>query len=179
MKKRMIIVLSVVFYCGILLICGCGGKKSSSLKNISFAEPNPFADVDTSENATFREAILSEELRKKVAEILKPVYFEYNSFRLTDDALVQLSKVITFLKEEKNLRIIIQGNCDERGSSEFNIGLGELRAQVIRNYLSAYGIQNIRMEVVSFGRESPVKRGCFDESCHKLNRRSEFKILAK
>jgi peptidoglycan-associated lipoprotein len=179
MKKRIIAVLSVFLYCGILLMYGCGGKKTSSIKNISFAEPNPFEDVDTSDNAIFREANLSEELRKKVAEILKPVYFEYNSFRLTDDALNQLSKVIKFLKEEKNLRIIIQGNCDERGSSEFNIGLGELRAQVIRDYLSTYGIQSIRMETVSFGRESPAKRGCFNESCHSFNRRSEFKILAK
>ncbi|HEX2956896.1 MAG TPA: OmpA family protein [Chitinispirillaceae bacterium] len=157
-------------------------KKTASNRDTSqasFLEVNPFDNVDTSDDAAFREAVLSESLKKKVAEILKPVYFEYDSYRLTDDAIVQLSKVIQFLREENGLRIIIQGNCDERGSSEYNIGLGEQRAKVIREYLAAYGIKTIRLETVSLGREMPAQRGCMDERCHSLNRRSEFKILAK
>ncbi len=174
-------IVVLVCFCAFLLN-GCAGKKTVSKKDLSrtsFLEVNPFADTDTSDDADFREAVLSESLQKKVAEILKPVYFEYNSYRLTDEAIVQLSKVIQFLKEEKGLRIIIQGNCDERGSSDYNIGLGEQRARVIREYLAAYGIKSIRMETVSFGREMPARKGCHDENCHSFNRRSEFKILAK
>jgi hypothetical protein len=61
------------------------------------------------------EAAYSEKLKKKIAEALKPVYFEYDSYRLTNDAIRQLGKVVRLLQEESKLRIIIQGNCDERG----------------------------------------------------------------
>lgn len=181
MEKRTIVVAFTLLCCCVLLLVGCGGKKTSSVKEISpdYREVNPFADVDTTGDAVFGEAALSEMLKKKIAEALKPVYFEYDSYRLTDDAIKQLGKVVRFMKEEKRLRIIIQGHCDERGSSEYNIGLGELRASVIREYLAAYGITNIRMETMSFGREKPAFSGCYNEKCHSLNRRGEFRVLAK
>lgn len=180
MEKRTTVVgLMVMCACGIMFT-GCGGKKTSSFKDLSsdYRDVNPFAD-DSSADEGLGDAAFGEKLKKRIAEALKPVYFEYDSYRLTSDAIRQLGKVVRLLQEEKKMRIIILGHCDERGSSEYNIGLGELRAMVIREYLATYGIKNIRIETMSFGREMPVQKSCQSENCHALNRRGEFKVLAK
>jgi peptidoglycan-associated lipoprotein len=179
MDKRTTVVGSMLLCACVVFFTGCGGKKTSSIKDLSsdFRDVNPFADDSSGDG--FGEAAYSEKLKKKIAEALKPVYFEYDSYRLTNDAIRQLGKVVRLLQEESKLRIIIQGHCDERGSSEYNVGLGELRAMVIREYLATYGIKNIRIETISFGREMPAHRGCNSEKCHALNRRGEFKVIAK
>lgn len=180
MDKRTTVGSLLLLCACVILFTGCGGKKTSSIKDLSsdYRDVNPFAD-DSLANEGLGEAAFSEKLKKKIAEALKPVYFEYDSYRLTSDAIRQLGNVVRLLQEEKKLRIIILGHCDERGSSEYNIGLGELRAMVIREYLATYGIKNIRIETMSFGREMPAQRSCHSEECHALNRRGEFKVIAK
>ena len=124
-------------------------------------------------------ANLNEELAQRAEDALKPIYFEYNSFQLTTETMSQVTKIAAFLKENSGIRLLIEGHCDERGSSEYNIGLGENRARIIREYLLTYGVTAIRLEIMSFGRESPARSGCNDERCHSLNRRCEFKPLAR
>jgi peptidoglycan-associated lipoprotein len=146
----------------------------------TFRQPVSFSDVDTSDNASFRDAQLAEELARKAREALQPVYFEYNSYTLNPEALLRLTAAASFLKENPSMRILVQGHCDERGSSEYNMGLGENRSKVIREYLVNYGIEQIRIEITSMGKEQPALPGCgFDETCHARNRRSEFKPLAR
>jgi peptidoglycan-associated lipoprotein len=142
----------------------------------SFSEPSVMS-IDTSDEATFREASIDGELQALVEEKLRPVYFDFNSFSLSAEASERLAEAAAFLSDHPHLRILIEGHCDERGSAEYNMGLGENRARVVKDYLVNYGIEPIRIEVTSWGKERLVERGCGDEPCHSRNRRAEFKVL--
>jgi peptidoglycan-associated lipoprotein len=73
-----------------------------------------------------------------------------------------------------------QGHADERGSSEYNMGLGENRAGAVRSYLTSYGITTDRVETTSYGEERPVSFNCnSDDNCHSQNRRVEWQVLSK
>jgi len=144
----------------------------------TFTEPEPM-EIDTSDDAVFREAQLAAELERKVKETLKPLLFGYNSFSLTPEVTEQLVAVANFLMEYPEIRVLIEGHCDERGSSEYNMGLGENRARTVKEYLENYGVPAIRMEITSWGEENLAQPYCTNEECHRLNRRVEFKVLQK
>ncbi|KMQ52605.1 Peptidoglycan-associated lipoprotein [Chitinispirillum alkaliphilum] len=146
----------------------------------AFSDIYDFSSVDTSESAVFRTVSLSEDMERRASKALQPVYFEYDSYTLTDDALKSLANVVTFLNENSSVRILIEGHCDERGTSNYNMGLGENRARVVRNYLHSLGVRPIRLEITSYGKESPARPGCgADEECHFFNRRAEFRVLSQ
>jgi peptidoglycan-associated lipoprotein len=170
-----------------MLLPGCR-KNSSNIQDTHNAaqekkeleqQKDPFANVDTSSNADFREAALSEELARKAREALQTIYFEYNSYQLTSAAIDRIMIINSFLKENAGLRILIAGHCDERGSSDYNMGLAEQRARAVKEYLINLGIQPIRIETTSFGKEQPAVAGCHDDDCHLKNRRDEFTVLAR
>lgn len=167
----------------IMSLTGCR-KQTSVLQDIpkdkidsTFQEINPFANVDTTDEADFREASLSGDLAQRAKEALQTIYFDYNSFQLREDAIERLKIIAAFLKENAGLRILIEGHCDERGSSEYNMGLGESRAKAVREYLLTIGIPSIRVETSSLGKEQPISAGCMSDDCHSKNRRGEFKVL--
>jgi peptidoglycan-associated lipoprotein len=185
MVARRILASAGIFAFGIsLMLAGCA-KKAANIEPLpepatrlkadaSVAQPRAF---DTSSEISFQEADLNEQLRREAAEKLKPVYFDFNSFSLRADAIERLGIIAGFCKDHGNLRILVQGHCDERGSSEYNIGLGERRARAARDYLANYGISPAQVEVTSYGKEQPAIAGCGDESCHQQNRRDEFKAV--
>jgi peptidoglycan-associated lipoprotein len=142
-------------------------------------QPDLFKGVDTTDEVSFVEADLASEIASKVKENLKTIHFEFNSYSLDDEAVQKLLIVAKFLNEYSGIRVLIQGHCDERGSSEYNMGLGEKRARAVRDYLLNLGILPIRLEVTSMGKEMPLMAGCTEESCHWQNRRAEFVVLAK
>jgi peptidoglycan-associated lipoprotein len=178
--------LTVGLVVAIAFLSGCNKQKSTLQQtppkappvDTSFKAPEPMK-VDTSENAAYREAQLEAELQRLVQEKLKAVYFEYNSFRLSDEAISQLGIAGQFLKEHETMRVLIEGNCDERGSAEYNMGLGENRARVVKEYLVNYGLPGSRIEITSYGKERLAAPGCSDDACHAKNRRDEFKVIAK
>jgi peptidoglycan-associated lipoprotein len=121
-----------------------------------------------------------EDLDSKMKEILVPVYFNYDKYDLMPESVSKLEKIAPFLQSNTAIRVLIEGNADERGSAEYNVGLGESRARSIKNYLTTFGIPDNRMEITSYGKERPAFPNCgADESCHAKNRRVEWKILAK
>lgn len=154
-------------------------QDTSQKADTSFHEVNPFSNVDTSGGATFKEAILSDALAQKAKEALQTIFFEYNSYQLTPEAIERLQIIANFLKENAGLRLLVAGHCDERGSSEYNMGLGENRAKVVKDYLLNIGIQPIRIEITSYGKEQPASANCHEDLCHSKNRRDEFKVLAR
>ncbi|MBD3344804.1 MAG: OmpA family protein [Chitinivibrionales bacterium] len=184
--KRSVIFSWILLMIVSLLVGSCKPKKTSTLPetkpepkpDTSFIETKP-VEIDTSDDAVFSEADLSAELEREVQEKLKPVYFEFNSFTLTPEAIDRLGIVASFLSEHPNLRVLIEGHCDERGSSEYNMGLGESRARVVKKYLLNYGMPSLQVEITSWGKEQPIMHNCVDEGCHSQNRRAEFKVLAK
>lgn len=109
---------------------------------------------------------------------LGDVFFAYDSSELSDTSRAALEKNSQWLKRWTSTRISIEGHCDNRGTPEYNLGLGERRANAVRTYLAGLGIPAERMSIVSKGEESPF---CTEdnESCWSQNRRGHFIITAK
>ena len=109
---------------------------------------------------------------------LADVFFDLDRSNVRDDARASLTANATWLKRWSNTRITIEGHCDERGTAEYNLGLGERRANAVKAYLVELGVPGDRITVVSKGKESPF---CTEsnESCWQQNRRGHFLITAK
>jgi peptidoglycan-associated lipoprotein len=107
------------------------------------------------------------------AQNVRDAFFDFNKSDIRPDARDALTKTAEFLRSYPQVRVTIEGHCDERGSTEYNLGLGERRAQAAKNYLISLGIQAERMETVSWGKERPFCTS-HNEDCWQQNRRAHF-----
>ncbi len=114
-------------------------------------------------------------------QALQIVYFDFDKYNLRADAVTSLGVAAAFLQNHPSYRVLAQGNCDERGSEAYNLGLGERRAKAVKQYLTSYGISADRIETTSYGKEQLARTGCApdDDPCNQANRRVEWKILSK
>ena len=104
-----------------------------------------------------------------------PVYFGFDASNLAASELTKIEAVAQHLKDNADRVVIVEGNCDERGSNEYNISLGDLRAISIRDYMATLGIAGDRIQTKSYGEEKPAVSGS-GESAWAKNRRGEFAI---
>ena len=105
-----------------------------------------------------------------------PVYFGFDDSALPAGEMAKIEAVAAHLQEKPGRVVIIEGNCDERGSNEYNLSLGDLRATSIRAYLESIGIAPNRIQTKSYGEEKPAVIG-HDESAWAKNRRGEFAVF--
>jgi peptidoglycan-associated lipoprotein len=103
------------------------------------------------------------------------IHFDYDRYDLRGDAKQVLNDKAGFLQSHPDLNVIVEGHCDERGSSAYNLALGEKRAKAAAAYLAAMGIGASRMETVSYGKERPLVMGHTEEA-YAANRRGHFVI---
>jgi peptidoglycan-associated lipoprotein len=115
-----------------------------------------------------------EEVRNMLAAM---IHFDFDKSVLRPDDQATLDQKVAILTANPDLRIRISGHCDERGSDEYNLALGNRRANAARNYLVSHGIDASRIETASFGEERPVAMG-HDEDSWAQNRRDEFEITS-
>lgn len=106
---------------------------------------------------------------------LDTVYFDYDKYNLRPDAVATLKENLRWLRRNPDKAILIEGHCDERGSEEYNISLGEKRAQSVLSFLVQSGIDKERIFTISYGEEFPVDPG-HNEAAWAKNRRAEFKV---
>jgi len=106
------------------------------------------------------------------------VFFDLDESTIRDDGRPPLQKDADWLKRYPSVQVTVEGHCDSRGSSEYNLGLGSRRSTAVKEYLASLGIAPGRVTVVSKGKESPF---CSDENeaCWAQNRRGHFVITAK
>ncbi len=109
---------------------------------------------------------------------LKAVFFELDSAELTRDGQKALDENAALLKRYATWTVTVEGHCDERGTAEYNLALGERRANAARAYLVSLGIPADRLRIVSYGKEFPFDPG-HDETAFAKNRRAHFVITAK
>jgi peptidoglycan-associated lipoprotein len=116
----------------------------------------------------------SSDLERSQYEI-KDVLFDYDKYDIRPDARVVLNSIATWLGSHRDVNVVIEGHCDERGTNEYNLALGEKRAKASRDYLISRGVSLIRMIVVTYGEEQPI---CIapNEQCWQKNRRAHFII---
>lgn len=119
-------------------------------------------------------------LKEQFSAMVKPVFFGFDSATLSEEARLTLDANIRWLERPENraLRILLEGHCDERGSEEYNLALGNERASVVRDYLVAGGLDASRISTVSLGEERPFDTRQTEEG-FALNRRTQFVLLGE
>ncbi|MCI0493268.1 MAG: peptidoglycan-associated lipoprotein Pal [Planctomycetes bacterium] len=132
-----------------------GGDSATSLERGAATEFEGTRDTDT------------------VVVGLSDVFFEFNSAIISPDARPSLDQTAQWLRTSTSRRVVIEGHADERGTNEYNMALGERRAQALKRYLVASGIEDRRIKIVSYGEEKPFCRGG-QERCWEENRRGHF-----
>ena len=130
----------------------------------------------TSAPTSEREVTPSGEGEEQVVEILlADAFFEYDKYRLTPEARERLASNAETLIRNPQKRILIEGHCDERGTREYNLALGDRRAAAVRDFLVSYGVDANRIETISYGKERPFTTGS-NEAAWAQNRRAHFVI---
>lgn len=104
-----------------------------------------------------------------------PLYFDFDKSTIREDQISRMEDNAEFLENNPGIDIVIEGNCDERGTSEYNMALGQRRAESAKKYLVNLGIDADRISTISYGEEKPLVRG-HDEHAWAQNRRDDFKI---
>ena len=119
-------------------------------------------------------AMMAEEAKKRAFEE-EDVHFDFDKYVLTPKAMMILDEKASYLREHPEMRVLIEGHCDERGTNEYNLALGDRRANSAKNYLVRSGVAESRITTISYGEEQPL---CMEhaESCWWKNRRDQFQV---
>jgi peptidoglycan-associated lipoprotein len=170
-----------VLLVSLALVSGFGCAKKQTAAEPA-AAPVAKQDTQSKEDMLRRERELAEQKRREaLAAAAKEisdnkVYFDYDKFDLKPEARTTLTRKAELLKAHPEINVVIEGNCDERGTNEYNLALGEKRAKAAFDFMSLMGVAGDRLKTVSYGEERPV---CTDknEPCYSKNRRDEFKTM--
>jgi peptidoglycan-associated lipoprotein len=157
--------LKLVALSGALILGGCESKPKEAVDN----GPPPVASGSTTSSAPLSTIVAgsAEDLRVNVGDT---VHFDYDKYDIVDSDKGVLQRQATWLNKYPSVRVTIEGNCDERGTREYNLALGARRANAVKEYLVSLGVSAGRLETISYGKERPM---CTDssESCYAQNRR--------
>jgi len=115
-------------------------------------------------------------VQQAFANRVRDTYFDYDKADIRPDARVALAQTAEFMRQYTDARVLIEGHCDERGSTEYNLSLGDRRATAAKDYLVSLGIDARRIGTVTYGKERPF---CFEstEECWQTNRRGHFVLV--
>jgi len=185
MKKSLIISLALMLVFAFFISCR---------KKVEEAPPPPpppqvkeQPKVEKVEKpAVVKEPELTEEeifMAKSLEEInkeapLKMIHFDFDRYFIREDAKPVLEENAQWLKKFPSVKILIEGHCDERGTEEYNLALGEKRAKATFDYLVSLGISSDGMKIISYGKSQPLDPG-HSEAAWAKNRRAQFTIIAK
>ena len=144
---------------------------SSSSGSSGSSSTSTSSSGSSSSSASSSAAAGTDSAADKLASIGNTVYFSYDSAALDGNSQATLYRQAAFLNGNPSLTVTIEGHCDERGTREYNLALGERRAAAARDYLLAQGVDPARIKVISYGKERPAMAGSNEESWAK-NRRA-------
>jgi peptidoglycan-associated lipoprotein len=163
-SRRISILMSPLI---VLLVAGAGCSR----------KPKPVVVPATLESKATSETVIPPEAKPETAVPvvleLRDVFFDYDRFVLRDDAREALTGDGKLLVDNPGVKALLEGHCDERGTVEYNLALGERRANAVRAYLVQYGVDVSRLSTISYGEERPFAQGQ-DESAWSQNRRVHF-----
>ncbi len=194
MKKSMIFLTIALFIVG-MSFSGCAKKavKTEAAGEMPTAEAGlTFEELETleaEELEVFEEPVEEVALvpteepltaprldaAAEAKEVLQDIFFDYDRYAIRDDARETLYGNAQYLKKNKHVRITIEGHCDERGTIEYNVALGERRAMAVKKFLEDMGVESRRIAILSYGKEKPF---CFEhtEGCWQENRRAHVVV---
>ena len=194
MKKTFLMLLILAMACGLALsIGGCAKKKAMSDEEMGTAveekAPQPgepgYEKIYEEGMAAKQESLDAQAssmdkgegiLEGRTSGPLLPIYFDFDKSNIKQDQRARLEKNAEYLKQNKMAKVRIEGNCDERGTNEYNMALGERRAISAKKYLANLGIHSDRLHTISYGEEKPLLHG-HDELSWAQNRRDDFVLV--
>ena len=182
MKKYLIIALAVVLVFSFAVSCKKKPKEVPPPPPQVKEQPK----IEKVEQPVMREPVLSEEelyLQKSLEQINKEkplanIYFDYDKAMIREDAKPVLETNASWLNKFKTIKILIEGHCDERGTEEYNLALGEKRAKAAMDYLTTLGVSSDRVKIISYGKSQPADPG-HNEAAWQKNRRDQFLVIDK
>jgi peptidoglycan-associated lipoprotein len=180
MKKNNVLRLLVMAAITALLAAGCAKKPAPEAAAPSTAMERPMvSEMPTQPVPGFQDqAVTDMPVAPELASVagLQRIQFAFDQHTLSDQARETLAGNAAWLKANPGARVVIEGHCDERGSDEYNLALGERRALAAQSYLISLGIAANRLSTISYGEERPLAPGR-DEAAWAQNRRAEFKVV--
>jgi peptidoglycan-associated lipoprotein len=150
--------------------CATTEKPKASLSKPVATSPAPVAKAEPQKPVTDGVSVSA-----GAAAPSAPIYFAFDSDALTPDAQTSLQQMAAYLKSNPKASLTIEGHCDETGSEEYNLSLGDRRARAARDYLKKLGVDEVRLNSISYGEERPAVAGT-DESSHAKNRRGQYDL---
>ena len=182
-----LVILAAVLAMGLL---GCAGGTGGRGAGSTMDEGGPAESVEDADASGFGEDgplsarmgeqddVVESERLAEAARNLEPVFFAFDKFDLDAAARSALASNAAWLRDNPDISVWIEGHCDERGTDEYNLALGEKRARAARDYLVQSGVSASRLRTLSYGEERPFALG-HDESAWRLNRRAHFRPKLK
>ena len=155
----------------VLFVAACATKPKDAADSSGSGSSSSDSSVEGTISETAGSGIVKGSQEDLIVNVGDRVFFGYDSSDLDSDALELLQDQVAWLKQNSNVSVTIEGHCDERGTREYNLALGEKRAQAVKNYLIGLGISPDRVSTVSYGKERPVVVGSNDGAWAQ-NRRS-------
>lgn len=165
--------------CALMILGGCAGMKSKSLAGA--ATHIEKASQITGDRLPPRPDDLKWVDIDEVGSawgVVKRIHFDYDNSKIKKEWVQGLTNNAKFMKDNLAYVMRIEGHCDERGTNEYNLALGERRALEARKFLVGQGVEGDRVHIISYGEDRPVSF-CHDESCWKQNRRADFLVAKK
>ncbi len=174
MFSRVLAILGIIALASILVVAGCGKKPAIEEKI------EPPTQPETPPTDTITEPKLPDEgtVERLTEDQFRIVYFDFDKYNLRPDARTALEFNARLLKKNPDVNVLIEGHCDERGTVEYNLALGEKRAKSAMDYIKSLGIDASRLRIISYGKERPVALG-HDEASWAKNRRAKFTITSQ
>jgi peptidoglycan-associated lipoprotein len=182
MKKLLIYSLAIVLVFSFAVACKKKPKEVPPPPPQTQEQP----PVERVEAPVVQEPQLTEEellLQKSLDQInrekpLGTIYFDYDRALVRDDARATLDGNASWMKKFRTVKVLVEGHCDERGTEEYNLALGEKRAKAAQDYMLSLGIGADRIKIISYGKSQPLNPG-HDEGAWQMNRRAQFLIIEK
>ncbi|WP_020678260.1 peptidoglycan-associated lipoprotein Pal [Geopsychrobacter electrodiphilus] len=182
MQLKPVIKLTALLALVLMLAVGCAKKPKmddSAQVDQTQMQQEQVAQVAeqpvTEQPVTEQSSSMAQDTTADAATSLERVHFDFDQYVLTADARASLKNNAAYLNA-KGVSVRIEGHCDERGSDEYNLALGEKRALAVKSYLVSLGVPAERMSILSYGEEMPLVMGHTEEAWAQ-NRRAEFKVL--
>ena len=149
MTKRFLVLIAAI---GLLAACETAPKDAANAAGASGSSSSTSSSTEASSSSSSSAAATPAE---ELASIGDRVFFDYDSSALSAEAKATLSAQAAFLASNPSVTITVEGHCDERGTREYNLALGERRATAARDYLVAQGVNSARIKTISYGKERP------------------------
>jgi len=178
MKIRSSLLLVFILSISLLALWGCPKKAEVTTAPEQKEAPAPAPPEEVKPEVAPAPAPPKEEVKERAPAAVEgpqPVYFDFDKSFIRDDAKSVMKANAEWLKAHPKAKIRIEGNCDERGTKEYNQALGQRRAASAKKYLTDMGIAANRISLISYGKEKPI---CSEssESCWQKNRRDDFAV---